>query len=170
MREPAKDKEVRTQHRWSFQNLLPGVGKSSIAQRKESEHCQLAQERVSSSLTLPKPFGRVQVGERLSVVETRKAWGRVQREKLKPIGAGGAATVFQRESRVTCSLRMELENHRFQLRSSNLSMLRSQAQQEGDGILQNSLLQHGAPLKPHSTGSIDECFSRLTGSSEVKSV
>lgn len=79
--------------------------------------------------------------------------------------------MFQRASRVTCSLRMELENHRFQLRSSNLSMLRSQAQQEGDGILQNSLgLQHGAPLNPHSTGSIDECFSRLTGSSEVKSV
>lgn len=84
--------------------MLPGVGKSSTRQRKESEHCLPAQERVSSTLILPKPFGRVQVGERLSLVETRKAWERVQRQKLKPIGAGGAATVFQRASRVTRSV------------------------------------------------------------------
>lgn len=58
--------------------LLSGVGKSSTVQRKESEHCLPAQERVSNSLTLQKPVGRIQEGEEqvhwLSMVEIRKAW------------------------------------------------------------------------------------------------
>lgn len=149
------------------------MGKSSTVQRKESEHCLPAQERVSNTLILPKPFGRVQVGERLSVVETRKAWGRVQRQKLKPIGAGGAATVFLKASRVTRSLHRELENHRFQLRSSNLSMLRSQFTGTAGGGWyspeQRSPSWRTSEFSFHRI-NINECFSRLTGSSEVKSV
>lgn len=167
--------------------LLPGVGLSSTVQRKQAEHRQPAQERATGSLTLQKALVGVQDGlwvggaqvYRLSVVETGKAWGQGAK-------GGAGAHLWKRDgSRAPESEQaelqpasVELETRRFQLRSFSSVLLHSPVWQEEEGriiqpstgTIQSSILQHRAPLNPHSTGSINECFSRLTGSSEVKSV